>query len=117
MDDRNDVEGDADGGDDNAELIGDENELDRAREAIDEASEHASGRIHEQLESLTAGIFEEEGGHHTQDDPGPKVDRIAEVAEKLDALAENANEQEVREGILAARDHLRQYMKDHPQGG
>lgn len=92
-------------------------QLDRARDSLREADEHASGSIHEQLESLKAGIFEEEEGVHTQDEPGPKVDRVAEVAEKLDALADEADEEATRENVLAARDHLRSYMKNHPQGG
>lgn len=111
-----------DRGEDEVGDRGDRDELDRAREAILEADEHASGTIHEQLQSLEEGIFEEEAGGHTQDEPGPKVDRIAEVAEKLDALADEAQAHEeqpdlVSQRIRAARDHVRQYLKDHPQGG
>lgn len=107
----------ADGADLDREGLDRWDDLDRAREALLAADERASGTIHEQLESLEAGVFEEEAGEHTREGPGPKVDRVAEVAEKLDALAGQVDEHEVRERIEAARDHLRRYMKSHPQGG
>lgn len=95
----------------------DENELDRAREALHEADEYATDRVQEQLESIEEGVFEEEAGDKTQDEPGPKVDRLAEVARKLDELADETAERATSEHLLAARDHVRAYLKDHPQGG
>lgn len=91
--------------------------LERARENLRRASESASGEVHTQLDSIQEGVFEEEGGSSTQDQPGPKVDRIAELAEKLDRLEDEAENAETGEYIENAVHHLREYMKDHPQGG
>lgn len=107
---------------DGKDEMGHGDELDSAREAILEADERATGSVQEQLESIEAGIFEEEGGERTRGEGGPKVDRIAEVAAKLDALADEAASDEeqpdaVGERIGAARDHVRRYLKAHPQGG
>ncbi|APW96280.1 hypothetical protein CHINAEXTREME_00225 [Halobiforma lacisalsi AJ5] len=64
-----------------------------------------------QLESLTAGVFEEQDGHLTQSEPGPKDDRIAEIAEKLDGLATEASG-ETAEHILVARDRCLEYLEE-----
>lgn len=91
--------------------------LDRARDDIRKASEIAEGPVHTQLNSLDIGIFEEEGDGTTQGSPGPKIDRIAEVTEKLEGLEAEVDDEETREHLVDARHHLREYMRDHPQGG
>jgi hypothetical protein len=92
-------------------------DLDRARAAIWAADDTATGRIHEQLRSIEEGVFEEASGDKTQAEPGPKIDRLVELAEKLDALADEAEERATADRTLEARDYLRSYLKDHPQGG
>lgn len=77
--------------------------------------ENADSRVQTQLESLEDGIFEEEEGDHTQDEPGPKVDRVVEVMEKLDGLEEEAHHDDVAERIGNASDLLEAYLKNHPQ--
>lgn len=89
--------------------------LDRAREELQWAMENADAHVRTQLESLEGGIFEEEEGNITQEEPGPKVDRIVEVTEKLDALEEEADHDDVSERIGNARDLLRAYLKNHPE--
>lgn len=89
--------------------------LDRAREELQWASEHASANVQTQLESIEDGIFEEEGGDATQSDPGPKVDRVVEVKKKLDGLEVEADERDVRERIGNAGDLLEAYLKNHPE--
>lgn len=89
--------------------------LDRAREELQRAMDDAEANVHTQLESLEGGIFEEESGDHTQADPGPKVDRVVEVMEKLDALGADADDPAVAEHIDAAHDLLAAYLKDHPE--
>ncbi|MXV61699.1 hypothetical protein GS429_06395 [Natronorubrum sp. JWXQ-INN-674] len=64
-----------------------------------------------QLDSITAGVFEEQDGHLTQSDPGPKIDRIAEITEKLDGLAQKASG-ETADYILAARNHCLEYLEE-----
>ena len=91
--------------------------LDRARENIDAASERAPGPVHTQLNSITKGIFEEESGDTTQDGPGPKIDRVAEVTEKIEGLEAELDDEETRQYLVDARHHLREYMRAHPQGG
>lgn len=89
--------------------------LDRARDELQRAMENADGPVHTQLESLEGGIFEEEEGDITQDDPGPKVDRVVEVMEKLDGLADEADNGDVAEHVGRAHDLLAAYLKNHPE--
>lgn len=91
--------------------------LDRAREKIREASERAPGAVHTQLNSITKGIFEEEGDGTTQGSPGPKIDRVAEVREKIEGLEAEVEDDETEQLLVDARRHLREYMREHPQGG
>ena len=88
--------------------------LDRARQELQWASEHADAHVQTQLESLEGGLFEEEEGTITKDDPGPKVDRIVEVVEKLDGLADEADNADVSERIGNAHDLLEAYLRNHP---
>lgn len=91
--------------------------LDRARDNIREASERAPGPIRRQLNSLKKGVFEEEADGTTQGSTGPKIDRIAEVIEKIEGLADEAEDDEVQEMLVDATHHLREYERNHPQGG
>lgn len=91
--------------------------LDRARENVEWATEQADANVQTQLESLEGGIFEEESGNHTQEEPGPKIDRIVEVMEKLDALEAEASNPDVSERIGTAHDLLETYLKNHPKSG
>lgn len=88
--------------------------LDRARDELQRAMENADAPVRTQLESLEGGIFEEEEGDVTKDDPGPKVDRIVEVMEKLEGLEAEADGQEVAEHVGRAHDLLAAYLKNHP---
>uniref|UniRef100_A0A7D6CQS1 Uncharacterized protein n=1 Tax=Natrinema zhouii TaxID=1710539 RepID=A0A7D6CQS1_9EURY len=63
------------------------------------------------MNSITAGVFEEQEGHLTQPEPGPKADRIAEVAEKLEGLADEASGETV-DHVLAARNHCLEYLEE-----
>ncbi|SEW14947.1 DUF7553 family protein [Natrinema salifodinae] len=85
--------------------------LKRVREGLQQATDTADRTVESQLNSITAGVFEEQEGHLTQPDPGPKRDRIAEVAEKLDGLADQATG-ETRDHILTAREHCRAYLAE-----
>ncbi|WP_254611791.1 DUF7553 family protein [Haloterrigena gelatinilytica] len=85
--------------------------LKRVRERLQAATETADRPIDTQLNSITAGVFEEQEGHLTQSEPGPKVDRIVEVAEKLDGLAEEASGETV-DHILSARNHCLEYVEE-----
>lgn len=91
--------------------------LDRARQELQRASERADATVQTQLASIEDGIFEEEDGDATQADPGPKIDRVAEVREKLDGLEAEADDRAVAERIETASDHLKAYLKDHPDDG
>lgn len=88
--------------------------LDRARDELRRAMDNADAHVHTQLESLEGGIFEEEEGDITSDEPGPKVDRVVEVMEKLDALESEADGQEVADHVGRAHDLLAAYLKNHP---
>lgn len=90
--------------------------LDLAREELEAASEEAGGLVMRQLDSIDEGIFEEEGGERTRDEPGPKVDRVAELSEKLQGLEREA-EGPVAERIATAREYVQAYLKDRPHGG
>ncbi|WP_436345400.1 DUF7553 family protein [Natronorubrum sp. FCH18a] len=85
--------------------------LKRVRERLQQATETADRPIDTQLNSITAGVFEEQEGDRTQSEPGPKADRIAEVAEKLDGLAGEASGETV-DHVLAARDHCLEYIEE-----
>lgn len=88
--------------------------LDRARDELQVARERAGAPLQEQLETLEAGILEEESGDATQTEPGPKIDRVVEVKKKLDGLEDEADERDVRTSIGNARDLLEAYLKNHP---
>ena len=85
--------------------------LKRVRERLQAATEAADRPVDTQLNSITAGVFEEQEGHLTQPEPGPKVDRIVEIAEKLDGLAEEASGETV-DHVLAARNHCLEYVEE-----
>ena len=85
--------------------------LKRVREYLQYATEGADRPVQTQLNSITAGVFEEQDGHLTQSDPDPKVDRIEEIAEKLDGLAAEASG-ETTDHILVARDHCLEYLAE-----
>lgn len=89
--------------------------LRRAEAELAKADDTASRVVETQLHSIEDGIFEESEGDSTQDDPGPKVDRIAELHAKLEAIEDEA-EGETREHVAAAREHVRTYLRDHPHG-
>jgi len=80
------------------------NHLERAREELRRASERATGTTHEQLNSIEEGILGESEGDRTRAEPGPKVDRIAELTDKLGGLEREADGAAVRERIANARD-------------
>lgn len=88
--------------------------LDRARQELERAGEHADAHVQTQLESLESGIFEEEEGTITKDDPGPKIDRVVEVVKKLEGLEDEADHADVSERIGNAHDLLEAYLRDHP---
>lgn len=90
--------------------------LERARAEIEAAADHAGRVVQTQLHSIDEGIFEEETGDKTSDQPGPKPDRLAELLDKLEGLQEEAQGEAV-DRMEAAEDAIRAYMKDHPQGG
>jgi len=92
-------------------------DIDSAREELSRASDRATGTVETQLHSIENGLAREAGGEGTQSEPGPRVDRVAEIEERLAELAEEADEAEVRERISTAREQLRTYLKTHPEGG
>ncbi|MCU4754090.1 hypothetical protein OB919_19255 [Halobacteria archaeon AArc-curdl1] len=65
--------------------------LERAREHLRHASDAGGRSIQNQVDSIQAGLAEELEGHRTQDEPGPKIDRVAELIEKLDGLETEAS--------------------------
>ena len=85
--------------------------LKRVRERLQHATAGADRPIQTQLNSITAGVYEEQDGTLTQREPDPKDDRIMELAEKLDGLAEEASGQTV-EHIENARDHCLAYLAE-----
>lgn len=85
--------------------------LKHVREGLQAATDSADRPVDTQLNSITAGVFEEQEGDLTQSDPGPKADRIAEVAEKLDGLAKEASG-ETGDHILRARNHCLEYLEE-----
>lgn len=88
----------------------DGNHLERARAELDAAREDASRVVRLELESVREGVFEEDEGDLTQAEPGPKPDRIAEMADKLDGLADQA-EGATGDRIADARDSLRSHLE------
>lgn len=85
--------------------------LKRVRERLQHATSTAERPIDTQLNSITAGVFEEQDGDLTQSDPEPKPDRIAEIAEKLDGLADEATG-ETADHVRIARDHCLEYVDE-----
>ena len=84
--------------------------LERAREALHEASDDAPSQIHEQLDSIDEGLAELIEGDSTES-ADPHADRIEELEEKLAGL-ETETEGATREHIRDARDHLHDYRRD-----
>ncbi|MFC4439234.1 MULTISPECIES: DUF7553 family protein [Natrialbaceae] len=84
--------------------------LEQACESLGRASDAADRTVQERVDSIVEGLDEERDGHGTQDEPGPKADRIAELTKKLDGLENEAGD-EAREYIATARDHRREYLK------
>lgn len=99
-----------------AENPGMDPDLDAALEELEFAMERSSATVETQLHSLDEAIFEEDEGESTQLEPGPKVDRIAEMSEKLQGLEEEAEQDDARKHIVTAREHLQAYLKSHPRG-
>lgn len=79
-------------------------ELERAREELRRASDAADGELQTNLDSVQEGIGEELEGHRTQDEPGPKDERVLELTRKLDELADKT-EGDVAERVTRAREH------------
>lgn len=88
-------------------------DLDRALEQLELAADHAGSTVQTQLHSLNEGVFEEEAGASTQDEPGPKADRLAEISEKLQGLEEETEDDVARHHIEVAREHVQRYMKEN----
>ncbi|MFP8955609.1 hypothetical protein ACLI4Y_02690 [Natrialbaceae archaeon A-CW3] len=84
--------------------------LERAREHLRRASDAADRTVQEQADSIQEGLAKELDGHRTQDEPGPKVDRIAELIQKLDALEAEASG-EASERIEQARSACVDFQK------
>ncbi|MFC6766734.1 hypothetical protein [Natrinema soli] len=53
----------------------------------------------------------ETGGHLPQAEPRPKADRIAEVAEKLEGVADGTSGETV-DHVLAASDHFLEQLRE-----
>jgi len=90
--------------------------LELAREELGRASEQAGGPVQTQLDSLQNGIGAEDDRETHGDGPDSTVDRIAEVADKLDGLEEEVESTETQAYIDSAVDHLREYLTEHPHG-
>ncbi|MFC7215485.1 hypothetical protein ACFQO4_15515 [Saliphagus sp. GCM10025334] len=84
--------------------------LERAREHLRRASDVADRPVQEQADSIQEGLDEELEGRRTQDEPGPKTDRIAELIETLDGL-ESETSGEAGERIARAREACVEYQK------
>ena len=89
--------------------------LDRARDELQRAMDTADAHVHTQLESLEEGLSEEEAGDTTKDEPGPKVDRVVEVKQKLGALEEETDHPTVADHVGNAHDLLDAYLMNHPE--
>lgn len=90
------------------------NDLRRAHDEIELARESAESVVRKQLESIDQGVFEEAGGNRTQQEPGPKADRIAEIEEKLAGLEDEAGEP-TSTHIAHAREHLRGFRDERAE--
>lgn len=90
--------------------------LERARANLRRASDHAGGVAQTQLDSLQEGIHEEDERDATREGPDSTVDRIAEVADKLDGLKDEVEDAETRAYVEDAVEHLRAYLAEHPHG-
>lgn len=90
--------------------------LERARDELRAATDGAQRDVRTKLQALDVGIFEEESGDRTPDDPGPKTDRVAEIHDTLGGLAAEA-EGATADQIEAARAAIESYMEAHPHGG
>ena len=80
----------------------DETQLEDAREHLRRASDAADGELQTTLDSIQEAIAEELEGHRTQDEPGPKDDRILELVRKLEELADETDGN-VHERVTRAR--------------
>ena len=89
----------------------DEDHLERAREHLRRASDLADRPIQTQVDSIQEGLAEELAGERTQDDPGPKVNRIAGVIDKLEGLEQEAS-MAVRPRLIHAREACVAYQKE-----
>ncbi len=85
-----------------------ETDLDRAQRQLTRASEAADEPVQDHVDSVQAGIREE----RLDDDVPPKLDRIEELATKLDELAAEEAPGPVADRIRRSRDHLREYLAD-----
>lgn len=88
-----------------------EGRLERARDELRYASDAADRPLQEQIDSIQEGIFEEVSGDRTQDEPEPKINRIAELIEKLDGLEEEASG-EVERRLHLAQEHCLEYQRE-----
>ncbi|WP_254767051.1 DUF7553 family protein [Salinilacihabitans rarus] len=95
--------------------MGEADSLERAREELRRASDAADRPVQTQVDSLQEGLAEELDGARTQDDPGPKVDRVSEVAEKLAGLEDEA-EGDAAERIEEAREYCLAYLRERTEG-
>lgn len=91
--------------------------LERARDELSAAADEAGRVVQTQLHSIDEGIFEEEAGDKTQAEPGPKPDRLAEILQKLERLQAEAKSEQTERRIEATEAAIREYMREHPQGG
>lgn len=86
--------------------------LERARGRLRRASDVADRPIQTQLDSIEEGLFEELDGVRTQDEPGPKVDHVVEIEEKLEGLQAEVEDPTTKERIEEAREHCLTYLKE-----
>lgn len=84
-------------------------QLDRARREIERAAADAEGTVREQLQSIDEGLEEIAGGDETRD-AHPHDDRLAELEQKLDGLADETDG-EVRAAIDAARRWIHDFRR------
>lgn len=87
--------------------------LERAREQLSRASDSAGGVVQKQVNSVREGVLEEGEGDKTEEGP-VKVDRIVEMIAKLEGLEEEAEKETTGDRIADAREHLRTYVREHP---
>lgn len=99
---------------DTGDVTAETSHLERAREHLRRASDAADRTVQEQADSVQEGLDEELEGHRTQDEPGPKTDRIAELIKKLDGLESEASG-EAGERLARAREACVEYQKSQAQ--